>query len=257
MANLAVMQKQIETDTYEWRRLIADLPHSKEQLGVEISRVLALKGYLHIQDSMSLEDYELVARELGTIILRSDVKVDLERERSQEQVRKVKGRGGIYSPTPLGLHTDPHAELVSWYCIEQDDIGGPMLMIQVNDLKSQFSAHELEVLTKVELLSPGRDGSTGAETLTPTPLLTSQNGKHRIFYASWLLQDSYGDEATQVLEKFAAYLKRKEESQLISLPIKKQDTIFIDNGRMLHGRGALAAESKRHLVRFYLRAAGN
>jgi hypothetical protein len=255
MANQAIMQK--ETDISDWRSLIADLPRSKEQLGAEIGKVLALKGYLHVQDSMSLENYELIARQIGTIILRSDVKVDLEKEKSQEEVRKVKGRGGIYSPTPLGFHTDPHAELVSWYCIEQDDIGSPMLMIQVNDLETQFSPEELETLARVELLSPGRDARTGTETLTPTPLLTRKNSQYRVFYASWLLQPSYGCEANRVLEKFASYLKHKEESELISLPIKKHDTVFIDNGRMLHGRGALAAQSKRHLVRFYLRATNN
>lgn len=249
------MQKEMGTS--DWRSLIADLPLSKERLAEEIGKELALKGYLHLQDPMSLENYELIARQLGTIILRSDVKVDVEKEKSQEQVRKVKGRGGIYSPTPLGLHTDPHAELVSWYCVEQDEMGAPMLMIQVNDLKSRFSVEELETLAKVELLSPGRDASTGAETLTPTPLLTRQNGQYRIFYASWLLQNSYDGEATRVLEKFAAYLNHKEEAELISLPIKKHDTVFIDNGRMLHGRGALAAQSKRHLVRFYLRATAN
>jgi alpha-ketoglutarate-dependent taurine dioxygenase len=57
------------------------------------------------------------------------------------------------------------------------------------------------------------------------------------------------------MEKFAAYLKNKEETQLITLPIKPRHTVFVDNRRMLHGRGELSTTSKRHLVRFYLRAA--
>jgi hypothetical protein len=248
-----MMQMEQETATPKWRQLINELPGSKGVLGAEIARVLGERGYLHLRESMSIEDYELIARQIGTIILRSDVKVDPERERSQEQVRVVKGRGGIYSPSPLGLHTDPHAETVSWYCVEQDEGGGPMLMVELGDLEQRFSPGELETLTKVELLTPGRDAETGREVFVPTPLLKKQGGKYRVFYAAWLLRDSYSDDAKLAVENFSAYLKHKEETQLISLPIKKHDTVFIDNGRMLHGRGALSAESKRHLVRFYLK----
>ena len=86
-------------------------------------------------------------------------------------------------------------------------------------------------------------------------MITRKNGRHKIFYAPWLLRESYDGDASRVLEKFAGHLKQKEETQLITLPVKKHDTIFVDNRRILHGRGALPATSKRHLVRLYLRAA--
>ena len=130
-----------------------------------------------------------------------------------------------------------------------------MLMLDAGNLEEHFSPQELEILSRVELWSPSRKSEAEQETLTPMPMLTRKDGKHRIFYASWLLRESYDDEANQVLEKFAAYLRKLEETQLISLPIKKHDTVFIDNGRMLHGRGALPETSRRHLVRLYLRAA--
>lgn len=248
------MRLKTEMDDLDWRRLTEGLPGTISEISAEIASVLASEGYLHLSCPMSMEKYELVAARLGAIILRSDVKVDMQREQAQEQVRAVKGRGGIYSPTPLGLHTDPHADLVSWYCVEQDETGGAMLMIQVGDIEQHFSPAELAILGRVDLLSPGRDAA-GQETFTPVPLLARRNGGNRVFYASWLLRDTYDNDSNRVLEKFAAYLKHKEENELISLPVKKHDTIFIDNGRILHGRGALPATSKRHLVRFYLRAA--
>ncbi len=251
------MQVQNEVSESMWQRLTNDLPNTTEEISAEIAKVLAVDGYLHLQWPMSFDNYESIASLIGTIILRSDVKVDLEREHMQEQVRTVKGRAGIYSPSPLGFHTDPHADLVSWYCVEQDETGGAMLMLQACDLEQRFSPEELDTLQNVELMSPGRDVNTGAEIFTPVPLLRKQNGKNRIFYASWLLRDTYDDEANRVLQKFVAYLKHKEETQMISLPVKRQDTVFIDNGRMLHGRVALPADSKRHLVRVYLRAATN
>ncbi|HEV3317483.1 MAG TPA: TauD/TfdA family dioxygenase [Candidatus Angelobacter sp.] len=238
-----------------WRQMIEGIPSTVDEVSTAIKDILMSTGYLHITWPMSMEHYELIANRLGTVILRSDVKVDLERERKQEEQRTVKGRGGIYSPTPLGWHTDPHADLVSWYCVEQDDIGGPMLMLQVSDLEQCFTPGELDIMSKVELVSPGRDQATGRETLTAVPLLAKRDRKYRVFYASWLLRDSYDSLCRSVLQKFTDYVKHKEQTQLITLPVKKHDTVFIDNGRMLHGRGALSATSKRHLVRLYLRAA--
>ena len=249
------MQSHTAHNDFAWKEMIEALPSTADQVSAAIRDVLVKSGYLHLTWPMSFEQYEQVAGRLGKIVLRSDVKVDLERARNQEQVRQMPGRGGIYSPSPLHLHTDPNADLVSWYCVEQDATGGPMLMIDAGSLEEHFSRQELEILSRVELWSPSRKSEAEQETLTPLPMLTRKEGKYRIFYASWLLRESYDDEANQVLEKFAAYLRRLEETQLISLPIKKHDTVFIDNGRMLHGRGALPETSRRHLVRLYLRAA--
>lgn len=249
------MQSQAVSKNLTWEELIKGLPSTVEEISASIRKVLATEGHLHLTWPMSMEQYEQIAARLGTIVLRSDVKVDLDRARNQEEVRHIRGRGGIYSPSPLQLHTDPNADLVSWYCVEQDEEGGPMLMLDTGNLEEHFSPQQVEILSRVELWSPSRKSETEPETLTPTPLLCRKNGRYKIFYAPWLLRDSYDTEATSVLEKFLAYLNMLEQTQLISLPIKRQDTIFIDNGRMLHGRGALPETSRRHLVRLYLRAA--
>lgn len=249
------MQSQAVIQGAAWKQLIEGLPSTLEEISAAIRSVLAAKGYLHLTWPMSMEHYEQIAGQLGTIVLRSDVKVDLDRARNQEQVRHLRGRGGIYSPSPLHLHTDPNADLVSWYCVEQDETGGPMVMLDTGNLEEHFSEHELEILGRVDLWSPSRKSEAEPETLTPMPMLSRNNGRYKLFYAPWLLRDSYDSEAASVLEKFAAYVSALEDKGLISLPIKKHDTIFIDNGRMLHGRGALPETSKRHLVRLYLRAA--
>jgi Taurine catabolism dioxygenase TauD, TfdA family len=249
------MQSPAKNSDASWSQLIERLPSTVNEISAKIRETLGTAGYLHLTWPMSFEHYEQLACQLGTIVLRSDVKVDVERARNQEQVRNIRGRGGIYSPSPLHLHTDPNADLVSWYVVEQDDVPGPMLMIDTGNLEEHFSPQELEILSRVELWSPARKSEAEQETLTPVPLLSRKNGTYKIFYAPWLLRDSYDSDASSVLEKFAAYLKQLEETSLITLPVKKHDTIFIDNGRMLHGRGALLSSSKRHLIRLYLRAA--
>lgn len=249
------MQITTEDKRSTWQQLVEGLPSTAEQVGEAILHTLDADGYLHLTWPMTMENYEAVAGRVGTILQKNDVKVDLARAQSQEQARRIKGRGGIYSPGALGFHTDPIADLVSWYCVAQDDGGAPMMMINLGDLEEHFSAEELEILSRVELLSPTRKPGAEQETLTPTPLLTKTNGKHKVYYAPWLLREPEDASIRKVAEKFTAYVKNKEETQLIVLPVKPRDTVFLDNHRMLHGRGELPQTSRRHLVRFYLRAA--
>src|SRR5690349_1143269 len=142
-ARRSVMQVQTEHKQSTWKQLIEGLPSTTEELSAAIRSALEVDGYLHLGWPMTMESYEAVAGGLGTIVQKSDVKVDLARAQSQEQVRVLKGRGGIYSPSALGWHTDPIADLVSWYCVEQDDCGGPMMMMDLGDLEDNFSAEEM------------------------------------------------------------------------------------------------------------------
>jgi hypothetical protein len=249
------MQMPTEDKQSRWKKLIEGLPSTTEQVGEEIRHTLDVDGYLHLTWPMTMESYEAVAGRVGTILQKNDVKVDPARAQSQEQARRIKGRGGIYSPGALGFHTDPIADLVSWYCVEQDDRGAPMMMLNLGDLEEHFSTEELEILSRVELLSPTRKPGAEQETLTPTALLTKTSGKYKVYYAPWLLREPQDASIRKVAEKFTAYVKNKEETQLIVLPVKPRDTVFLDNHRMLHGRGELPQTSKRHLVRFYLQAA--
>ena len=249
------MQIQTENKQSTWKQLVEGLPSTTEQVGEAIRHTLQTVGYLHLTWPMTIENYEAIAGRVGTILQKNDVRVNLARAQSQEKVRRIKGRGGIYSPDALGFHTDPIADLVSWYCVEQDDGGHPMMVLDLGDLEEHFLAEEREILSRVELLSPTRKSETEQETLTPTPLLTKTSGKYKIYYARWLLRESQDAAVRKIAEKFAAYVKNKEETQVIVLPVKPGDTVFVDNHRMLHGRGELPQTSKRHLVRFYLRAA--
>ena len=249
------MQAQTEDKPSTWKQLIEGLPSTTEQVSAAIRDALETDGYLHLTWPMTMENYEAIAGRVGTIVQKNDVKVDLARAQSQEKVRQIKGRGGIYSPGALGFHTDPIADLVSWYCVEQDEGGGPMMMLDLGDLEEHFSVEELGILGGVQLLSPTRKSEAEQETFTPVPLLSKADGRFKVFYAPWLLPQSEAPSVRKIMEKFATYLKNKEETQLIVLPIKPRDTVFLDNHRILHGRGELSQTSRRHLVRFYLRAA--
>lgn len=247
----------VTTTENEWRDLLAALPDGIDDLSKAIADTLRRDGYLHLKYPISMETYDLIVSRLGTVVLRSDVKIDRAKEQNQEKFRSRRGRGGIYGSGRFELHTDTTENLVSWYCVEQDDSGTPMILLEVNDLEDHFSPRELDLLSKVEVTQPVRKSEFEQESFKFVPMLFKQNGKYRIFfYAPWLMRDSYDSDTTQVLEKFNYYLKHKEETQLITVPFKKHDSIFIDNHRILHGRGELPPSSKqRHLIRLILHAA--
>jgi len=216
-----------------------------------IARALDVQGYAHVESPVPFEDYESVARLIGTIILRSDVQIDVDRDQMLRQTRTIE-RPSIYSAGPLGFHTDPHADLVCWYCVEQDEIDGSVLLLDTSDIGGHFSAAELAVLGMVQLKSFTRDSDSTLEQYTFAPMLTHRDGKYRMFYAPWLICGPDTDESRSVLEKFRDYVRDKEATQLITLRLKKSECLFVDNHRMLHGRGSIAFDSKRRLARFYL-----
>jgi hypothetical protein len=78
-----------------------------------------------------------------------------------------------------------------------------------------LSARELAALQRVELSSFAKGADDQQEKMTLKPLLFEDNGRRRLFYAPWLLRDSYDEEATKALNTFVRYLKGKRYNEFI------------------------------------------
>jgi hypothetical protein len=189
------------------------------------------------------------------ILSRADIKIDKERELGQEQTRVVKGRPGRYRADALGFHTDNvRVDVMSMYCVEQDATDGALLLLDTNDLTNHFSDEELAILSRLELWAPDLERADRQESFSNTaPLLSKNGGSFHVYYIPWLLRNSYDSRASDLLKRFSNYVERKAETDIIRLPVKKSESVFIDNHRMLHGRNAIAKDSKRHMVRLYIR----
>jgi hypothetical protein len=224
-------------------------------LAAWIANLIEAQGYAHVESAISFEDYEAVASLIGKIILRSDVQIDLNRDLLLGQARTIE-RPNIYRAGSVEFHSDPQADLVSWYCVEQDEIDGALLLLDTSGVGEHFSAAELAILNQVNLKSFTRDSDTSMEQYTLAPLLTHRDGRYRVFYVPWLICGPDTIESRAALEKFRNYLSHKEATQLVRLRLKQNECIFVDNHRMLHGRDAIAEGSKRHLLRFYLTRPG-
>lgn len=240
----------IENEQTRWASLVSGLPDTKQEMGAEIIKALQLNGYVHLKLPISAENYAAIAGQIGTVISRSAIKIDKEQDQLQEQKRVVKGRPGTYRADPFTFHTDnARVDVISMYCVEQDAIDGAILLLDTSDLAEHFSAAELAALSQVELWAH----DVGKMNFSHLVSILSKVGEsYRVYYIPWQEHKSHDGDSGETLKKFSDYLKYKEEMQTIKLAVKKHESVFIDNHRMLHGRGALTKDSKRHFDRFWI-----
>nr|WP_256489404.1 TauD/TfdA family dioxygenase [Pleionea sp. CnH1-48] len=69
-----------------------------------------------------------------------------------------------------------------------------------------------------------------------------------LYYADWLIhrpQQKSGDALN-------IFIKRLEQSKPAEIKLKKNDALFIDNKRVLHGRKAFYGNTRR-LVRYWIK----
>jgi len=201
-------------------------------------------GYAHIKDPISYEGFEALSQQLGSIVYRTDLQI-------------TEGRKSVvYKPEEIGFHTDnPNVRIIGWYCIRQDESGGSSLLIDTGDIEQCFSQAELGVLQTINVRCPHpllHDPDTGKEAFFLTPLLSWRNSIPQIYFASWLLLDSYDERQTNALDKFKSFLLRKQERELIKLRLSEKNALFINNRRLLHGRGEIAHNSPRLIKRVWI-----
>ena len=229
-----------------------------EALCAEVLRNLKGNGFAHINQPVSFPTFEAIAAEMGTIELVSEIRIDADHAQQLHQTRKVKTRPSPYQADALGFHSDnPGMDVLAWYCREQDPKSGATLLIDTNDLPSYFTAAELAGLSKLNLWYSVRSKESDEEQLFQIPLLIIDSTGCYVYYQPWLFLDSYDEVQTRLLQKFSEYLADKQQTQTISIELTKRECLFIDNRRILHGRGAISSDSHRHLTRFFIRTFHN
>jgi len=223
------------------------------QLVAEVRRRLPDEGYVHIARVLPEEVFNAAAQQLGTIMLRTDIRVDSEADDALRRARNplYADRPSVYRAEGLSYHTDsPLIDVLAWYCVAQDAVDGTSALVDAGDLTEHFSDEEQVALARVRVRSMVR-GADGHEVVREFPLFAA--GK--VYYASWLLAEDLRDDERVLAARFAEYIAYKDATAPIRIRLKPGETLFIDNHRVLHGRSKIPPDSKRHLVRFYIKTA--
>jgi alpha-ketoglutarate-dependent taurine dioxygenase len=77
-----------------------------------------------------------------------------------------------------------------------------------------------------------------------------------VFYVPWFVERPDDEAGRDRLGRFGRLVYEAHRTSRLEIRLERGQCLFIDNRRMLHGRGALPEDSRRHLVRLYLRADG-
>jgi len=201
-------------------------------------------GYAHINEQLSVEVFEAIAERLGPIAMRTDLTI-------------TPGRSSIvYKPDAIAFHQDnPGMKIIGWHCVQQDDLDGSARLIDTADIADHFTPEQLEIMCGIAVRCPDSDPSRhnpdkGLIAYFLWPMLTKSTDRYHVYYVPWLVLDSYTPEQREVIRKFDEYILAKEA---INIRLNEGETLFINNNRMLHGRDAIHAGSKRFLKRVWIK----
>jgi alpha-ketoglutarate-dependent taurine dioxygenase len=84
-------------------------------------------------------------------------------------------------------------------------------------------------------------------------VLTTAGAHDSLFCSPWLRAVGNDPSQQRALDELKASLQQRAASHLIKIRLRRGDLLIIDNGRILHGRGELRSDSKRELLRAWIR----
>lgn len=206
--------------------------NDEQELVRRVRNKLRTAGFVYLTP-LSESGFLRLAEELGPIIGRVEVRVG-------------QGRSLLSGPAPIPFHTDdPEADTVGWWCVETASSNGENLLIDTGDLLRHLDFADLDELTSTQIYRPLDDG-----TVEPHPCLVVRDGCYRIYYAPWHLLPAYEPAQHRALNALRAYLRSR---QPFVVRMRRGESLFVDNGRVLHGRTALPMDTRRHLRRVWIR----
>jgi hypothetical protein len=227
------------------------------RLAATIRSSLATDGLAQITTRLSPEDFDALAGLIGVVDERSDIRVDPARRKEQMALRSDelgRSRPSGYQAESLAMHTDrPTAAILAWYCLAQDERVGATILLDTSDLAEHLSPDELTALRGVQVSYALRQPGAPGEQVLQHPLLAGAGPRYEICYMPWTVSEPSSVDGGRALEKFADYVRQGQERRAIPIRLEPGESLFIDNRRMLHGRDALPEDSKRHMVRLYIR----
>lgn len=154
-----------------------------------------------------------------------------------------------YRPEEVPFHTDhPSVPVVAWHCYYQDDADGTSLLIDTREVVERLprAARCLLAAIRLRVLHRG----------DPLPLLSLE--PYQIYWLPVVVEEELerGDPVhVEAINAFrAALASHVGEGKAISVRLQPGEALFVNNHVMLHGRRAIDRDSKRHLMRAYVKS---
>lgn len=160
------------------------------------------------------------------------------------------GHAYLSKPGRVPLHTDhPQAQLIAWFCEEQDPDDGANHLLDSRPVVRGLSESNRRTLRMTQLECP----PVGRGPVEAHGVLTADGVHDSLFCSPWLRAVGNDPSHQTALDELKSSLQQRAASHLIKVRLRRGELLIIDNGRMLHGRGELRTDSKRELLRAWIR----
>lgn len=189
------------------------------------------KGFYFIENKyLTLDEFDYLNEELGTIISRTDICVQKDSKRLFNSFQK------------MPLHTDIYdADIISWFCEKQDEKYGNIILKDLRSSLKKLNKSEVEILKTIHIRCPMYKKFVTEEY----PLVDNE----KIYYVPWLEKNTYTEKQKKVFNKFKALIDKEKE---IIIKLQKGDMLFVNNSFIVHGRDAITKNSQRLLRRTHI-----
>lgn len=158
-------------------------------------------------------------------------------------------RSYLCKPEAVPFHTDhPEADWMSWRCEVQDDSDGTQQLVDGREALHACGRQVRDALTCVHAEVRVRQDAPSARV----PIVRSSKDGDRVFFAPWIKPLETDALSTGAFATLSAEISRRCECAVEEVRLKEGEVLIIDNGRLLHGRKGLNADSRRRLRRFWI-----
>lgn len=204
----------------------------------EVADALRRDGFFHAR-GIGQDEYLALAASLGEVV-------------AVEEIELRPGVGSYAcSSGPVPFHTDhPAVTSAAWYCVRQDPVDGASLLVDSQRLIGKLSLEQNALLERLRLAFPPliAGHSPGA-----APVLMQRSDGYEVYYPPVMRPEEPEPAALVALQELAAKVREFGPAVQIRIRLEVNDALFVDNRRMLHGRGPLQPNSPRLLQRAWIR----
>ena len=176
------------------------------ELSNEVLASIQSLGYAHLRQPLTTETFDIVAQQLGSIALRTDLTIT----RNRSSI--------VYKPDEIAFHQDnPVMNILGWFCLQQDEVDGSALLLDTSDVADYFSRSELKIMgnVMVEYPTPIPCVTTRmrAGCIPSLAAVTEKETRCEVYYVPGCSTPMTQKKAED--RKFAEYLRGKEPNQVI------------------------------------------
>lgn len=150
----------------------------------------------------------------------------------------------VYKPDAIPFHVDyPKADLIAWVCLDSNGGEAPVLLLD------SAGFHSLDPQTLADMREVQVSFKCKVEdAVFSVPLVFRYRLGVGTSFNPWGIKRG-SQEQRASFDRFLAYLSSCKQ---YAAPLREGDLLIIDNRRVLHGRAAIASNSRRHLRRYLI-----